>query len=218
VKKFIFIAGLPRSGSTLLSGILRQNPDFHASMSGPALPSLAALQKSLSHSSEFGVNVSDEQRRNVFRGVLENFYQTHPQRVIFDTNRGWTGKTATIADLFPDAKIICLVRPVIEILESFERAVRANHLSTSRIFAPETELNVYSRVDSLLLPTGQVGSALNGLKDAFYGPQSDRLMVIAYDRLVSSPEQVMSALYDFIGESPFTMSSFPPTLMTRIWA
>ncbi|MBR8827105.1 MAG: hypothetical protein DSM107014_04230 [Gomphosphaeria aponina SAG 52.96 = DSM 107014] len=29
------ISGLPRSGSTLLAGILRQNPNFHAGMSSP---------------------------------------------------------------------------------------------------------------------------------------------------------------------------------------
>lgn len=30
--RFHFISGLPRSGSTLLAGILRQNPRFHAAM------------------------------------------------------------------------------------------------------------------------------------------------------------------------------------------
>ena len=30
-----FISGLPRSGSTLLAALLRQNPRFEAAMSGP---------------------------------------------------------------------------------------------------------------------------------------------------------------------------------------
>ena len=30
MKSYYFISGLPRSGSTLLSAILRQNPDFYA--------------------------------------------------------------------------------------------------------------------------------------------------------------------------------------------
>jgi hypothetical protein len=30
-----FISGLPRSGSTLLAALLRQNPRFEAGMSGP---------------------------------------------------------------------------------------------------------------------------------------------------------------------------------------
>ncbi|WP_284246122.1 sulfotransferase [Thalassotalea insulae] len=33
--KYHFISGLPRSGSTLLAGILRQHPHFYAAMSSP---------------------------------------------------------------------------------------------------------------------------------------------------------------------------------------
>ena len=35
MSQFHFISGLPRSGSTLLAGILKQNPRFHAAMSSP---------------------------------------------------------------------------------------------------------------------------------------------------------------------------------------
>ncbi|HIM20494.1 MAG TPA: hypothetical protein EYM28_07835, partial [Rhodospirillales bacterium] len=35
--KFHFIAGLPRSGSTLFSALLRQNPDFYADISSPVM-------------------------------------------------------------------------------------------------------------------------------------------------------------------------------------
>jgi len=35
MKSYYFISGLPRSGSTLLSGILKQNPDFYADISSP---------------------------------------------------------------------------------------------------------------------------------------------------------------------------------------
>ncbi|MBD9680249.1 sulfotransferase, partial [Pseudomonas sp. PDM18] len=35
MQNFHFISGLPRSGSTLLSAILLQNPRFHAGMSSP---------------------------------------------------------------------------------------------------------------------------------------------------------------------------------------
>jgi sulfotransferase len=34
-KQFHFISGLPRSGSTLLSALLLQNPRFHAGMTSP---------------------------------------------------------------------------------------------------------------------------------------------------------------------------------------
>ena len=39
-KKYYFMGGLPRSGSTLLSTILNQNPRFY---SGPSSPVLSAM-------------------------------------------------------------------------------------------------------------------------------------------------------------------------------
>jgi sulfotransferase len=35
MKEYYFISGLPRSGSTLLSGILKQNPKFYADIASP---------------------------------------------------------------------------------------------------------------------------------------------------------------------------------------
>ena len=35
--KVHLISGLPRSGSTLLAGLLRQNPQFHAGMTSPVV-------------------------------------------------------------------------------------------------------------------------------------------------------------------------------------
>ena len=46
--QFHFIAGLPRSGSTLLAAILRQNPAITASMSSPVGAIFSAMQKAIS--------------------------------------------------------------------------------------------------------------------------------------------------------------------------
>jgi hypothetical protein len=43
-----FISGLPRSGSTLLSAILKQNPRFHAGMTGPVGSLVDAMLRSMS--------------------------------------------------------------------------------------------------------------------------------------------------------------------------
>ena len=46
-KTFYFISGLPRSGSTLLSSILNQNPRFYSGPSSPVVSTMLTL-KSLS--------------------------------------------------------------------------------------------------------------------------------------------------------------------------
>ena len=50
-----FISGLPRSGSTLLAGILRQNPRFHAGMTSPVGSMYMALETSMSRRNETAV-------------------------------------------------------------------------------------------------------------------------------------------------------------------
>ena len=48
-----FISGLPRSGSTLLAALLRQNPRFEAGMSGPLAGLFGALLSEMSARNEY---------------------------------------------------------------------------------------------------------------------------------------------------------------------
>src|ERR1700682_4362741 len=120
-QKMHLISGLPRSGSTLLSALLRQNPRFHAAMTSPVSMLCGALLPRMSGNTEFGVFFDDERRKHVLRGVFDSYYHTSSHSVVFDTNRSWTGKMALTADLYPTSKVICCVREVAWILDSLER-------------------------------------------------------------------------------------------------
>src|SRR6478672_13239681 len=82
-----FISGLPRSGSTLLAGILRQNPKFHAGMSSPVGALFNQLLNAMGAMSEFSVFIDEAQRRDVLRGVFDGYYRKiHRKKFFFDTN------------------------------------------------------------------------------------------------------------------------------------
>jgi sulfotransferase len=202
-KKYHFITGLPRSGSTLLSAILRQNPKFSASISSPVVSLLLALMLPLSSNGEFAVFLNNEIRKRVLRGVVDNFYEDNPARVIFDTNRMWTQKLPVMLELFSDCRFICCVRSLPDILQSFETLYLRNPLQISTIVGQNATSTVFSRIDTLLAPTGLIGGAINGMKEAFYGPNSDRLIFVPYETLVARPEAAMQEIYHFIGEKPF---------------
>ena len=72
--KLNFISGLPRSGSTLLSALLMQNPRFHAGMSGPMGTLFTGLLAQMSGSNEFAVFVDETQKRAILKGAFENYY------------------------------------------------------------------------------------------------------------------------------------------------
>lgn len=204
-RKIHFISGLPRSGSTLLSALLRQNPLFASGISSPVAQMLATMQQVLSGRSEFHSEVSDVKRQAVLRGVVCNYFADVPlDKVVFDTNRTWCSKIDTLMDLFPDAKLLCCVRPLCWIFDSFERVVRRNSLEPSRLFNYEATGTVYSRVETLNHPvSGPVGSSYNGLKEAFYGDHASRLLLVNYESLAKDPQKVMRAIYGFLGEQPY---------------
>lgn len=199
-----FISGLPRSGSTLLAALLRQNPRFHANMTGPLGGMTNAMLGEMSDRNEFSMFITNEQRRRVLRGLFENYYGTEfAADVIFDTNRMWCSKLPVLCELFPNLKMIACVRHVSWIVDSVERAVRNNALRPSSIFSFQTGGTVYTRAEGIANGEGMVGYAYNALKEAFYGEHAQHLMLLQYETLVRDPAKAVAAVYDFVGEPPF---------------
>ena len=120
-----FISGLPRSGSTLLSALLRQNPQIHANITSPVGSIFLAALHEMSEQNEGAVFINDERRREVLLGIVKGFYyDIHTEKTVFDTNRLWCSKLPTICTLYPKAKVICCVRDMPWIYDSVERLIR----------------------------------------------------------------------------------------------
>jgi sulfotransferase len=201
-KKFYFISGLPRSGSTLLGAILRQNPRFFAGMSSPLCPLFSNAMSVLG--AEGSVLVNEERRKNVLRGLFTSWALDIPEgSVIFDTHRFWTGCLPALLHLLPETKLICTVRSVAAIMDSIERLMRANPLLPSRLFNDEERANVYTRTDALSQRNRLVGASWTCLKEAFFGPDARALLLVEYDCLARDPSTVMSLIYKFLGEKDF---------------
>lgn len=206
--KFHFISGLPRSGSTLLAGILRQNPHFQAGMTSPVGVLFAGLLNQFSAGSEYGPVITQTQRRRLLRGLFDSYYADEKDgadgkdnRVIFDTNRMWCSKLPALMDLYPQAKVIACVRNVAWIMDSIEKLYRANPFENTKLYNDDIERNtVYSRVETLAQRNRLVGFPWAALKDAYYGEHAKSLLLVEYDLLAQAPEKVMRLVYDFLGE------------------
>jgi sulfotransferase len=199
------ISGLPRSGSTLLSAILRQNPRFAAGVTSPVSSLVATLQQKMAEGSEFAVFFDDQRRAEMLRGLVNSFYsEVGAERVVFDMNRSWTGKLPLLMELFPEARVICCVRDIGWIIDSVERMLSRNPLQLSRIFDFKPGSSVYSRVEVLMnSETGLIGQAWSTLREAWFGPLAKRLIVIPYDHLVGDPRGTLGKLYAELDEPLF---------------
>lgn len=200
-----FIAGLPRSGSTLLAALLRQNPRFRAGMTSPVGPLFNACLNAMGADNEFAVFFKDEQKRSILAGIFENYYRhLETPEVVFDTNRMWTSRVSAVRQLFPAARMICCVRNPAWVMDSIERLIRKNAFDVSRLFnTPQERSTVYTRADALLHPNRMIGFAWSALKEAYYSADSDMMLLVDYDLLASRPGEVMALIYRFIGEEPF---------------
>ena len=141
-----FISGLPRSGTTLLSALLRQ----------------------VSQENEAAVFIDDDQRPRILRACVQAFHgDIRPDEVVFDINRQWTTRLSLLARLYPGAKVICRVRSPAWVLDPIESLIRRNPLERSGIFRFDSGGAVCSRAEGLMSGTGMIGYALNGLREAW---------------------------------------------------
>jgi sulfotransferase len=204
-RKFHFISGLPRSGTTLLAAILNQNPRFRAGMTSPLADIMGVVMAEASSKNDFSFDVSDEQRVALLRGLVENLYSVQSGAdVVFDTSRLWCSRMQLLNALFPGVKVIACVRQLAWVLDSMERLVQRQPVSVSKVFRFDTNTTVYSRIEALTDPRGMVGFAYQATKEAFYGQHAqNHLLMLTYESLGSDPAAAMRAVYQFLDEPWF---------------
>jgi sulfotransferase len=201
-----FISGLPRSGSTLLSAILGQNPRFSAGITSPVASLFGAVLPKMSGPHENAHFFNDERRNSVLKSLFKGYHDSalEQKMLVFDTNRTWTAKLALLSQLFPRSKVICCVRQVPWVIDSVEKLVRRNPTHVSGMFQGNSGLNVYGRVKDLMdSERGLIGSAWSCLREAWFGEHADRLIVVRYESLARNPVAVIRQIYEYMGEPSF---------------
>jgi sulfotransferase len=198
-----FIAGLPRSGSTLLAAILRQNPDLHASITSPVASLFERLQQSMTAKSDYAEMLTEVKRANILRGLFTNYYSDQTRPIVFDTNRYWCSAMAALAILWPGAKVIACVRDPAWVVDSLERLYQSNPLLMSKMFTAEQAATTHTRVEALASVSGVVGFAYDATAEAYYGPHRENLIVVDYDAFCAGPGPAIAAIYAALGMNAF---------------
>lgn len=203
MKELFFISGLPRSGSTLLSAILRQNPDFYADISSP-VQGLVASTINVITGSESNHLIDEPRRKHILQALVQSYYDGVTPKTVFDTSRGWTAKTSLLKELYPQTKIICCVRDLPWILDSFERIAAKNTLYNAALTDDESRQTVTTRCDALMdvKKEGQVVKPYYFLEEGML-LNPDMIMLMEYESLCKKPESVMREIYQFIGKPYF---------------
>jgi sulfotransferase len=203
MKEFNFITGLPRSGTTLLSTILNQNPDFNSEISGPLARFTRAIIEQSSDQGGYRFQCPPEKRKELILALFDTYFKDSTATTNFSTNRGYPLMLPLLKDLFPETKVIACVRDIKWILDSFETLVRKNPYSVSGMFSPEENVNVYTRTQSLLNESRTLGFAYQALKQGYFSTERSMMLIVEYDDLAKKPRTEMERIYKFLGKPYF---------------
>lgn len=199
-KTIHFISGLPRSGSTLIANLFKQNPQVH----GEAVSSLASIIGSVNaswNSIESNQEYENSQaKKGVLTSIFQGYYNHIDRPIILDKDRGWIPLIAQVeAILDKRVKIVVCVRNPAEILSSFEKMRKENPLFFTRVDASLREgSSIASRAFYYAGPDGALGMAHRNLKDSVTMGYLDRLLFVDYNRFCNSPKSQTKRIYDFL--------------------
>jgi sulfotransferase len=206
MKSFYFISGLPRSGSTLLSGILKQNPEFYADIASP-VQGIVNNTIDFMTGCENNLNLTEDRRKNILLSIFEGYYKHLETPVIFDSSRGWTKNTTLLQELFPTTKILCCVRDIPWIINSFELINKKNPFYTSTLVKEECKDNVFSRSDAMMDKNGGIIAGPWIALQEGYAMNPEMIYFVEYENLCKNPEKEMRTIYEFL-EKPYYSHDF----------
>lgn len=190
MKQFVCLSGLPRTGSTLLSAILSQNPLIHAEGNSAVCQIMWDTLQSCKNGAREQLAASKREStiHDIVSQIPHLYYKNIKEPIVVDKCRSWTmPPNIEILQKYVDAnyKIIVLERPVVEIVSSFVKLYRDNN----KIIQPEMLLQPKSE------PIMRSIAGINWAKKNNYG----HFLFITYNELIQDTEATIKKIYDFCG-------------------
>lgn len=193
IKKFIALSGLPRSGSTLLSAILSQNPKIYSEGISALCQLMWDTQENYKDYEAVYANNRMWTIKNIVSAMPEAYYKHVDQPIIVDKCRSWTlPANMELLKNYIDKnpKVIVLERPIIEIVKSFVNIRKQNNWEgdlEARLLNDESE---------------PIMRSYDGVKWA-KANNNGEFLFIQYDDLVHNTKGVIEKIYKFCELKPF---------------
>lgn len=200
IMKLHALAGLPRSGTTLLGNVLAQHPDVHVSGTSALPLCVEQIVNVLSTAPEVQsdlANVPGAYERYVaaMRSFCEGWYGG--QGTVFDKGRGWVMHRALLEQLFPGSQLVVCVRDPRDVVASIERQNRETAAFNSplgREITRSTEL--------AMRPDGMVGGPCRFVEDLIRR-NYDGVQFVRYESFVRDPYITVERIVSACGLAPF---------------
>lgn len=194
-KQFVCLSGLPRSGSTLLSAILCQNPDIHAEGNSAVCQLMWDMQESCTKKAKEQLSANNRQNTayDLISEIPNIYYKNTTSSVIVDKCRSWTVPTnieLLKKYISEDYKVIVLERSVTDVIKSFMKINQDNGIQF------DAEKMLTNNTEPVMTP-------LSGILYARKNNDNNNFLFISYNELVNDTKNTIQKIYDFCGWKHF---------------
>lgn len=199
MEKMFFLSGLPRTGSTLLSAILSQNPDVYAGGNSALCQILWDAHVSVNFNAIEQLLATNKHSYMIkqIKKIPSVYYEDVKNKYVLDKCRSWTIQPnidllTNYVDNSP--KIIVMVRNIEEIVKSFIFLYQKN--------------NKMIDVDELLnLNSEPLMRSFDGVINSF-NDSSAHYHYVSYEKLINNTKEIVSDIYKFLEVPDFKNHDF----------
>jgi sulfotransferase len=196
-QQYVMLSGLPRTGSTLLSAILSQNPSIHAEGNSALCQIMWDTQQSCHVGAKEQLRANgrlERTPRDILSELPRLYYRDVTAPVVLDKCRSWAlpANMEMLRSYFPQpARVIVLTRRSADILRSLASLRQRNGWS-GHLFA------------DLLRPMSEpLMRSVAGVQYARRAGTGE-FIFIDYEELTREPAETIRRLYEFCGWESFT--------------
>ena len=194
-KQLFFLVAQPRSGNTLFTSIMNQNPDIACTPNSITLEIMKDLFL-LKQTDVFQNYPDHKSLDNVLDVVYDIYYKDWPQPIIIDRGPVMTiGNFALMQKHFKRPfKCIVLLRDLMDVLASYMKWYTEN---------PDAFPNRYNlkndeeKLGRIMNKDGAVAKDLEAIKNSYNYPSLCHY--VKYNDLVAQPEKEIRKVYQFMG-------------------
>jgi len=207
MKQFLFTGGLPRSGSTLLTALLNQNPHILATNG-------TDLNKVFDNLDVFlptlrGIETKEYlfEYNNLLRNLYQVFFSNAVEPIIIDKIDRNSSPQSLIELLRltnPEFKVVLTVRPILEILASFTAQCNKSPDNVFDLLMKQTNYEPLqyrslneARCDYLMREDSPIQKTIYFLDFIRKSEHKDHFLIITYDELSTQTQETMNKIYNF---------------------
>jgi sulfotransferase len=201
-KSYHFLAGMHRSGNTLLASIINQNKECYAS---PVSPLVEYMWRC--HADDFQAGQTNPRissKNNMISNMIKNYYEDINSPIILDRAKSWASpdNIKMIKKYVTDfPKIIFTVRPIDHVICSLIKTQKKDYLKDMRSvrYPINNKISTNDNIAEYIFSTeGPYFISYYGYESINSPDNQGMIHVVRYEDLCFNPEETMNGIYDFL--------------------